>query len=100
MQITNIYRKYKAKIIKYRYWIVTIGFVALTFTNADSNLYKRYQYDEKIRELEKDIAILNEEIKINREKLYNLYNDKEGLERFAREEYFMKRSNEDIFIIK
>ena len=26
--------------------------------------------------------------------------DKEGLERFAREEYFMKRSNEDVFIIK
>ena len=25
---------------------------------------------------------------------------KEGLERFAREEYFMKRSNEDVFIIK
>ena len=40
------------------------------------------------------------EIEINSKKLNDLHTDKEGLERFAREEYFMKRSNEDVFIIK
>ena len=44
--------------------------------------------------------IYREEIKINSEKLNNLRTDKEGLERFAREEYLMKRENEDIYIIK
>ena len=33
-------------------------------------------------------------------KLEDLHTDKEGLERFAREEYFMKRPNEDVYIIK
>ena len=37
---------------------------------------------------------------VNSKKLNDLHTDKEGLERFAREEYFMKRSNEDVFIIK
>jgi len=41
-----------------------------------------------------------ENIEINSKKLNDLHTDKEGLERFAREEYFMKRSNEDVFIIK
>ena len=37
---------------------------------------------------------------MNGKKLKDLHTDKEGLERFAREEYFMKRSNEDVFIIE
>ena len=72
----------------------------MSFTAGDSNLYKRYTYDEKIRSLEKEIKHYEEEIAINSQKLQNLRTDKEGLERFAREEYYMKRPNEDVFIIK
>ena len=59
-----------------------------------------YMYDRKIHSLEREIKAYREEIKINSEKLNNLRTDKEGLERFAREEYLMKRENEDIYIIK
>lgn len=82
------------------YWWVTIGFLILTFTAGDSNLYQRYIYDEKIRSLEKEIKHYQEEIRINSQKLEDLHTDKDGLERFAREEYHMKRSNEDVYIIK
>ena len=96
--IKNIYTRYLSRINVY--WLVTIGFVLLTFTAGDSNRYKRYTYDEKIRSLEKEIKHYEEEIAINSQKLQNLRTDKEGLERFAREEYYMKRPNEDVFIIK
>ena len=96
--IKNIYTRYLSRINVY--WLVTIGFVLLTFTAGDSNLDKRYTYDEKIRSLEKEIKHYEEEIAINSQKLQNLRTDKEGLERFAREEYYMKRPNEDVFIIK
>jgi cell division protein FtsB len=68
--------------------------------DSDSNLYKRYTYDEKIRELEKEIKFYQDEIRINKEKLNGLRTDKEGLERFAREEYYMKKPDEDVFIIR
>ncbi|MCC8170469.1 MAG: septum formation initiator family protein [Parabacteroides sp.] len=97
-RIKDFYTKYLSRINLY--WLVTIVFLALTFTAGDSNLYRRYQYDEKIRMLEKEIKQYQEEIKENNEKLKNLRTDKEGLERFAREEYFMKKENEDIYIIK
>ena len=90
-RIKEFYIKYLSWINAY--WLVTIVFLIVTFTVGDSSLYKRYTYDEKIRSLEK-------EIKTNSKKLNDLHTDKEGLERFAREEYFMKRSNEDVFIIK
>lgn len=97
-RIKDFYNKYLSRINAY--WLVTIVFFALTFVLGDSSLYKRYTYDEKIRSLEKEIKHYQKEIEINSKKLNDLHTDKEGLERFAREEYFMKKPNEDVYIIK
>ena len=97
-RIKDFYNKYLSRINAY--WLVTIVFFALTFVMGDSSLYKRYTYDEKIRSLEKEIKHYQKEIEINSNKLNDLHTDKEGLERFAREEYFMKKPNEDVYIIK
>lgn len=97
-RIKDFYNKYLSRINAY--WLVTIVFFALTFVMGDSSLYKRYTYDEKIRSLEKEIKHYQKEIEINSKKLNDLHTDKEGLERFAREEYFMKKLNEDVYIIK
>ena len=97
-RIKDFYNKYLSRINAY--WLVTIVFFALTFVMGDSSLYKRYTYDEKIRSLEEEIKHYQKEIEINSKKLNDLHTDKEGLERFAREEYFMKKPNEDVYIIK
>ena len=97
-RIKDFYNKYLSRINAY--WLVTIVFFALTFVMGDSSLYKRYTYGEKIRSLEKEIKHYQKEIEINSKKLNDLHTDKEGLERFAREEYFMKKPNEDVYIIK
>ena len=97
-RIKDFYNKYLSRINAY--WLVTIVFFALTFVMGDSSLYRRYTYDEKIRSLEKEIKHYQKEIEINSKKLNDLHTDKEGLERFAREEYFMKKPNEDVYIIK
>lgn len=97
-RIKDFYNKYLSRINAY--WLVTIVFFALTFIMGDSSLYKRYTYDEKIRNLEKEIKHYQKEIEINSKKLNDLHTDKEGLERFAREEYFMKKPNENVYIIK
>ena len=97
-RIKDFYNKYLSRINAY--WLVTIVFFALTFVMGDSSLYKRYTYDGKIRSLEKEIKHYQKEIEINSKKLNDLHTDKEGLERFAREEYFMKKPNEDVYIIK
>ena len=97
-RLKDFYDRYLSRINKY--WLVTILFLGLTFTAGDSNLYKRYVYIKKIQELEKEIKQYKEEIEINTKILNDLRTDKEGLERFAREEYLMKKADEDVFIIK
>lgn len=97
-RIKDFYGKYLSWINAY--WLIGIPFGVFTLTVGDSSLYKRYTYEEKISSLEKEIEHYQQEIEVNSKKLNDLHTDKEGLERFAREEYFMKKPNEDIFIIK
>ena len=97
-RIKDFYNTYLSKVSPY--WLLTIVFLIFTFTMGESSLYKRYTYDEKIRSLEKEIEYYQKEIEVNSKKLNDLHTDRDGLERFAREEYFMKSLNEDIFIIK
>jgi cell division protein FtsB len=95
--LKKIYSQYLAKVNKYG--LVLIVFLIITFVVGDSNLYKRYAYDEKIRSLENEIRSYQKEIEITRKKLEDLHTNQERLERFAREEYFMKKQDEDVFII-
>ena len=96
-KIVDFYKKYLASLNKY--WLVTILFFTVTFLVGDSNLYYRYKYDEKIRLLESEINRYKKETEQNRKKIQELQTDREGLEQFAREEYLMKKEDEDIFII-
>ena len=82
------------------YVVVVAFFLFITFIVGDSNLYKRYTYDEKIRSLEREIDLYDKEIEMNTIKLNDIRVNREGLERYAREEFFMKRPNEDVFIIE
>lgn len=97
-KLVDFYNVYLAWINKYV--LVALGCFILMCLDGDSNLYKRYKYDEKIHNLQKQIKFYQKEIDANRKKLEELDIEKEGLERFAREEYYMKRENEDIYLIE
>jgi cell division protein FtsB len=97
-RIKEFYNKYLSKISGYG--AVIIGFIVLSFVIEDSSPYTLHIYGKKINALEKEIEQYRAEIEVNRKKLENLRTNKEGLERFAREEYLMKKPNEDLFIIK
>jgi cell division protein FtsB len=97
-KLTDFYKKYISGLNKY--WIVTILFLSFTFLIGDSNLYNRYKNDEKIRSLQNEIEKYKKEIERDRKKIDELQTDKIGLEQFAREEYLMKKSDEDIFIVE
>jgi cell division protein FtsB len=55
--------------------------------------------DNEISEIENNIDYYKTEIEKDKKTLKTL-NDSVEIEKFARETYFMKRENEDVFIIK
>lgn len=88
------------KILFNKYLIVFTAYtVFVTFFDQHS-LVHRWQTHQKISEMEKEMKYYEDEIKTNKQKRYELQSSNENLEKFAREHYYMKKENEDIFIIK
>ena len=57
------------------------------------------QLNHKITVLKKEKAYYENKIKEDNRKIQELLGNKENLEKFAREQYLMKKPNEDIFVI-
>ncbi len=83
---------------KYIFVIVLFG-VWMTFFD-ENNLLSRFEYDQKIRKLDNEITYYEKEIEQSTRKKSELQSSNENLEKFAREQYLMKKANEDIFIIE
>ncbi len=96
-RIKEFYYKYLSWINKYV--LVTLGVIILMNLDYDYSFVKRYKNDAKIRQLQREIKFYQKKIVEDRKKLDELQTDKDGLERFAREKYFMKHADEDVFII-
>jgi cell division protein FtsB len=87
------------KIIGNKFFIAIIIFLVIIFFLDDNNLLERFKLSDEKRELNEQIEFYDSEIKDNNRKLEELKTDSENLEKFAREEYFMKKDNEDVYII-
>lgn len=60
---------------------------------------KRHQLRSKITTLTKEKEYYQKKIEEDNRKMKELLSNRDNLEKFAREQYLMKNSNEDIFII-
>jgi len=54
---------------------------------------------EKLSELQENEARFNSLIKDTRQQLYQLKTNAETIEKYARENFLMKKDNEDLFIV-
>ncbi|MFZ4455623.1 MAG: FtsB family cell division protein [Bacteroidales bacterium] len=83
-----------------KYIIATLLFGFLMIYWDDNNLIYRFKLDNRIHQLRGDIEHYNGIVKESSQQLDQLRNDGEKLERFARENYLMKKKDEDIFIVE
>ena len=69
----------------------------LIFDN--NNLIDRVKYLNTLHEMKDEKQYYLERIDEDSRRLNELKTDRDNLEKFAREEYFMKKENEDVFVI-
>ncbi|MDD2515004.1 MAG: septum formation initiator family protein [Proteiniphilum sp.] len=79
--------------------VMLVVLVVMLFFLSDSSVAKRIRYETQIKELEAQIEYYHQQTESDRQKLHELQSNDEDLEKFARENYLMKKENEDIFII-
>ncbi|WP_298740974.1 septum formation initiator family protein [uncultured Chitinophaga sp.] len=75
-------------------FVIWIGFL------DRNNLLSQFQLQSEVNKLESQKAFFRSEIDKTREEQRELLSSPEKLEKFAREQYLMKKDNEDLFIIK
>ena len=81
-------------------YILTILIFLIWLLLLDSNnLLSRYKEIRELNRLRKDREYYLEKIEADRRKLLELKTDNDNLEKFAREQYRMKKPDEDLYII-
>jgi len=95
-------RKFYAFIKPYlnKYAITVVVFVVFIVFIDDNNVIRRIQYELQIKGLRKEIHHYEKLRDDNTVKLEKLHSSDSELERIAREEYMMKKPDEEVFIVE
>lgn len=82
-----------------KYTITTLGYLCFWWLSPKDSLVMINHLDAEIRRLTQKRDYFKSEYEKNNASYQKLMSNKQEREKFARENYFMKRRNEEIFII-
>lgn len=82
-----------------KYILTAIIFIIWLTLFDSNNLIARYKALRELHNLKRDKEYFTNRIETDRKKLHELKTDNENLEKFAREQYRMKKPDEDLYII-
>ena len=88
------------KIVQNKYVMASVLFLVwVTFIN-DIDLIFIMKSRGELSEMKEQLEYYENQNMLTSESLSEITSDRNTLERFAREQYFMKKSNEDIFVVR
>lgn len=87
------------KVISNKYIIAFVAFVLMMLFFDDNNLFLQLDRKRQLNNLLKSKAYYQAEIGNAQQTLQNLESSTASVEKFARENFLMKRDDEDIFVV-
>ncbi|GGW31000.1 FtsB family cell division protein [Arenibacter certesii] len=99
MGIKEIRKKKWFAIVTNMYVLVLTAFLIWMVFFDTNSLLIHWELKKEIRNLEKQREFLQEEISRDK-KIIEKLSDPEELEKFAREQYYLKKKNEEIYLIE
>lgn len=79
--------------------LVTMAFLIWMLFFDNYNFLVRNEIRSELREVRQKKAYYEAQIREVKNELNSLFGSEESVEKFAREKYYMKRADEDVFII-
>ncbi|MCD8202164.1 MAG: septum formation initiator family protein [Prevotella sp.] len=83
-----------------KYWIVTIFGVFIVGFFDENSILQHVQNRLEIHDLEDQINVLKTQYEQDEKTLHELRTDPSAITKIAREHYFMKADDEDIFVLR
>ncbi len=87
------------KIVSNLYILISVVFFIWIFFIDSNSILVNIKLNKEIRELKERKIILENQIQMDKKIISNLQNP-DSLEKYAREKLYMKKENEEIFIIE
>tara|TARA_B100000530_G_C15629853_1_gene357830 strand:- start:110 stop:424 length:315 start_codon:yes stop_codon:yes gene_type:complete len=86
--------------LKNKYLIAVVLFIVWITFFDNFNIIKQSKIKKNIKQLEENKKFYIQEITKDSAEYYNLLNNAEKREKFAREKFLMKKEDEDVYIIR
>ena len=86
--------------LKNKYLIAIVLFIVWITFFDNFNIIKQSKIKKNIKQLEENKKFYIQEITKDSAEYYDLLNDAEKREKFAREKFLMKKEDEDVYIIR
>ena len=86
-------------LLRNKYFLVTVAFAVWMIFFDKNDVYTQYQQHQQVNKLKEERDFYQQETERVSKDLEELTSDKARLEKFAREKYFMKKENEDVFVV-
>ena len=101
-KISSVFANFKNKDskLKNKYTITIVCFLVWISFFDENCIMSDIRYKNEIRQLQQKIETYKADIALSIKKSNELRTNNENLEKFAREQYKMKKAKEDIFIIQ
>ena len=87
------------KILTNKYFYTGMAFLIWMIFFDQDNFVEQYRLSRNLNELRSKKEYYLQEIAKNKQKIHRLETDSAYIEKFAREKYYMKKDNEDVFVI-
>jgi hypothetical protein len=88
------------KTLKNKYLIATVAFLVWMVFFDHNNLLLHLQYRNELNDLSKSKKYYQEQIDKTKKEVELMQSNPKWMEKVAREQYLMKRDNEDVYLIK
>jgi cell division protein DivIC len=86
--------------LKSKYLLTALGFaVWMLFFDDRDIITTHFKHKKELRQLQQSKAYYQDQIALTKQELEALKANPATLEKYAREKYFMKRDNEDLFVM-
>jgi cell division protein DivIC len=87
------------KLIINKYTVSFAAFVVWIMFFDENNIIQQKKNQKELTLLQQQADFYKHKIVADKRKLYELQTNNANLEKFAREQFFMKKDNEDIYVI-
>jgi cell division protein FtsB len=82
-----------------RYLLAVTAFTIWIIFFDENNMFVQRQRTRDLADLKTKILYYSNLVDLTKKELKDLQNDPATLEKYAREKYFMKRDNEEVFVV-